>query len=106
MSKIISTRKNFDQGHILINLIEIRLDISVSLRSSPTEISSLILIRLHFDDMALDKRAWRCQKGHGAQEKGHGAAPCYFALDLTLLTGHFSSEWDYGTWPLAFPITD
>ena len=34
--------------------------------------------------MALDKRAWRCQKGHGAQEKGHGAAPCYFALDLTL----------------------
>ena len=41
--------------------------------------------------MALDKRAWRCQKGHGAQEKGHGAAPCYFALDLTLvrLTGTF-----------------
>ena len=36
--------------------------------------------------MALDKRAWRCQKGHGAQEKGHGAAPCYFALDLTLNT--------------------
>ena len=35
--------------------------------------------------MALDKRAWRCQKGHGAHEKGHGAAPCYFALDLTLL---------------------
>ena len=48
--------------------------------------------------MALDKRAWRCQKehsaqekghgaqekGHGAQEKGHGTAPCYFALDLTL----------------------
>ena len=34
--------------------------------------------------MALDKRALRCQKGHGAQEKGHGAAPCYFALDLTL----------------------
>ena len=34
--------------------------------------------------MALDKRARRCQKGHGAQEKGHGAAPCYFALDLTL----------------------
>ena len=34
--------------------------------------------------MALDKRAWRCQKGHGAQEKGHGAVPCYFALDLTL----------------------
>ena len=29
--------------------------------------------------MALDKRAWRCQKGHGTQEKalkGHGAAPC------------------------------
>ena len=19
--------------------------------------------------------------------------------------GHFSSEWDYGAWPLAFPIT-
>ena len=35
--------------------------------------------------MALDKRAWRCQKGHGAQEKGHGAAPCCFALDLTLI---------------------
>ena len=35
--------------------------------------------------MALDKRAWRCQKGHGIQEKGHGAAPCYFALDLTLI---------------------
>ena len=34
--------------------------------------------------MALDKRAWRCQKGHGAQEKGHGATPCYFSLDLTL----------------------
>ena len=34
--------------------------------------------------MALDKRAWLCQKGHGAQEKGHGAAPCYFASDLTL----------------------
>ena len=34
--------------------------------------------------MALDKRAWRCQKGHGVQEKGHGAAPCYSALDLTL----------------------
>ena len=34
--------------------------------------------------MAQDKRAWRCQKGYGAQEKGHGAAPCYFALDLTL----------------------
>ena len=34
--------------------------------------------------MALDKRAWRCQKGHGAREKGHGAAPCYFALDLRL----------------------
>ena len=35
--------------------------------------------------MALDKRAWRCQKGHGAQEKGHGDAPCYFSLDLTLV---------------------
>ena len=35
--------------------------------------------------MALDKRAWRCQKGHGAEEKGHGVAPCYFALDLTLV---------------------
>ena len=35
--------------------------------------------------MVLDKRAWRFQKGHGAQEKGHGAAPCYFALDLTLV---------------------
>ena len=34
--------------------------------------------------MALEKRAWRCQKGHGAQEKGHGTTPCYFALDLTL----------------------
>ena len=44
-----------------------------------------ILIKGTFDDMALEKRAWRCQKGHGAQEKGHGAAPCYFALDLTLV---------------------
>ena len=55
-----------------------------------TQLSKIILARknfdsrAHFDDMALDKRAWRCQKGHGAQEKGHGAAPCYFALDLTL----------------------
>ena len=28
---------------------------------------------------------WCWTKGHGAQEKGHGAAPCYFALDLTLV---------------------
>ena len=34
--------------------------------------------------MALGKRAWRPEKGHGARKKGHGAAPCYFALDLTL----------------------
>ena len=34
--------------------------------------------------MALKKRAWRSEKGHGARKKGHGAAPCYFALDLTL----------------------
>ena len=34
--------------------------------------------------MALKKRAWRSEKGHGAQKKGHGAAPCYFALDIRL----------------------
>ena len=43
--------------------------------------------------MVLDKRAWRCQKGYGAQEKGHGTAPCYFALDLTLqVQGHKIKE--------------
>ena len=53
--------------------------------------------------MALDKRAWRCQKGHGALEKGHGAAPCYFALDLTL-----SQCIDYWKWLMShncFPFT-
>ena len=28
-----------------------------------------------------------------------------YLLSTQTLMGHFSNEWDYGAWPLAFPIT-